>query len=106
MATTGIVGSALSFSGGAKLTYCLESSPACVDPVASLVNNELLVRLPESTVQDWASTEKVGISTEQGLDDGGYLKILIEKDFACLVERDGEDDSDMYPHPEDQQASC
>ena len=28
------------------------------------------------------------------------LRILVEKDFACLVEREGEDDSDAFPHPD------
>ncbi len=27
------------------------------------------------------------------------LTLLLEKDFACLVEREGEDESDMFPHP-------
>ncbi len=33
------------------------------------------------------------------VDDGDSLKILVEKDFACLAPREGEDESDMYPHP-------
>ena len=38
---------------------------------------------------------------EQVLDDGSTLKVLVEKDFACLTERE-EDESDMFPHPEAQ----
>jgi hypothetical protein len=35
------------------------------------------------------------------------LGILVEKDFACLAPREGEDESDMYPHPEAKQGeSC
>ena len=48
----------------------------------------------------WATTEQVSIQGEQMLDDGGKLKILVEKDFVCLTGRDDEDESDMYPHPE------
>ena len=37
--------------------------------------------------------------SELALEDGDSLKILVEKDFACLVAREGEDESDMFPHP-------
>ncbi len=43
---------------------------------------------------------------EQLLDDGSMLDILVEKDFACLTKREGEDESDMYPHPEAGAQSC
>ena len=56
-------------------------------------------RLPVSEVQDQASTEQVSIEAEEILDDGDHLKILIEKDFACLAPREDEDESDMYSHP-------
>ena len=46
------------------------------------------------------------ITAEQVLDDGGVLNILVEKDFACLAPREGEDESDMFPHPLEGQESC
>ncbi len=48
------------------------------------------------------------VAGEQRLDDGALLSILVEKDFACLAPREGEDDSDMYAHPEadNEQAQC
>ena len=98
--TVGLVGASVQFSGGARLVCCIESSPACVDPAARFQGDELLVRIPESTVMRWATTEQVSISADQALDDGGFLKILVEKDFACLAPREGEDESDMHPHPE------
>ncbi len=55
--------------------------------------------LPESDVMQWASTEQVSITADETLDDGKLLKILVEKDFTCLTPRDGEDDSDTFPHP-------
>jgi hypothetical protein len=50
-------------------------------------------------VLPWAASELVSIDGEQGLDDGSVLRILVEKDFACLAPRAGEDESDMFPHP-------
>jgi len=59
--------------------------------------------LPEADVMRWAATEQVSIAANETLDDGDFLKILVEKDFACLAPREGEDESDMYPHPQDRQ---
>jgi hypothetical protein len=106
MAGDGLVAATLAFPGGAKLVYCVESSPACVDPVAAFENGELSLRLPESTVKQWAESEEVSIAAEQVLDGGDVLTLLVEKDFACLAPREGEDESDMYPHPEEGSANC
>ena len=46
-----------------------------------------------------ASTEQVSIAANEALDDGDSLKILVERDFACLAPREDEDESDMFPHP-------
>jgi hypothetical protein len=87
------------FAGGNSFDYILESSPATVKAEAHISNNVLTVRIPENEIMQWVTTEQVSISAEQILDGGDLLKILIEKDFACLAPRDGEDESDMYPNP-------
>ncbi len=95
----GTVTARTAFPGGRALGYSVESSPASVKPEAFLSESEVTVRLPETSVLAWASSEQVSIAGEQQLMDGKTLKILVEKDFACLAPRDGEDESDMYPHP-------
>ena len=102
----GLVSATVPFSGGVAFDYVLESSPACVKPVAQFSNNVLTVRLPEKDVRNWADTDEVSIAAEQLLDEGGQLKILVEKDFACLAPREGEDESDMFPHPEQDNKTC
>ena len=87
------------FAGGNSFDYILESSPATVNAEAHISNNVLTVRIPENEIMQWVTTEQVSISAEQILDGGDLLNILIEKDFACLAPRDGEDESDMYPNP-------
>lgn len=96
----------VAFAGSNTFDYVLESSPATVNAEAHISNNVLTVRVPEQDIRDWATSEQVSIMSEQVLDGGGALKILVEKDFACLAPRDGEDESDMYPHPLDGQESC
>jgi len=102
----GLVASSTAFPGGRSFRYSVESSPASVNPAAFFSENEVSVRLPETTVLAWATSEQVSMQGEQVLDDGEILKILVEKDFICLTGRDDEDESDMYPHPEADSASC
>ena len=96
---SGIVSAKTGFPGGRAFRYRVESSPASVNPAAFFSDNAMTVRLPESAVLAWATTEQVSLPGEQVLDDGAMLRILVEKDFACLAPREGEDESDMYPHP-------
>ena len=103
---TGVVAARTAFPGGRELQYLVESSPASVKPAAFFSENAVTVRLPESAVLSWATTERVSLKGEQLLDDGSMLDILVEKDFACLTKREGEDESDMYPHPEAGAQSC
>ena len=95
----GLVSSRTGFPGSREFRYMVESSPASVKPGAFLSEGVVTVRLPETTVLAWASSEQVSIEGELLLDEGDKLAILVEKDFACLATREGEDESDMFPHP-------
>ena len=106
LGTAGIVSARVAFADDSRLEYTVESSPACVEPVASFSGGSLLVRLPETLVADWSGGEQVSIESEQALTEGGWLRILVEKDFACLSPREGEDESEMFPHPLSGEASC
>jgi len=96
----GLVRGQVQFAGSNSFTYVLESSPATVKPEAHFSNNVLTVRVPQLDVKQWAESERVSISSDQDLDEKEHLKILVEKDFACLAAREGEDESDLYPHPD------
>jgi len=96
----GVVTATTGFPGGRHFSYSLESSPASVNPAAFYSDNNLSVRLPETLVLAWVMTEQVSIEGEQLLDDGETLSILVEKDFACLTPRPGEDEADMFPNPD------
>ncbi len=95
----GLVRGRVPLSGGSNFDYVLESSPATVKAEAHMSNNVLTVRVPESEILNWSGSDEVSIAATQKLGDGAELSILIEKDFACLTPREGEDESDMYPHP-------
>ena len=88
------------FAANNTFVYMLESSPTTVKPEAHVSNNVMTVRVPQMDIRRWARSEEISIQSEQLLDDGDHLKILVEKDFHCLSPREGEDESDMFPHPE------
>ena len=102
----GLVRGRVRFAGSNTFDYILESSPATVRPEAHISNNVLTVRVPKMDVAQWADSDRISIEAEQVLDDGERLSILVEKDFHCLSPRDGEDESDMYPHPEAGSRNC
>lgn len=96
LAQQGRVEDAISF-GPAKLTYVLATSD--VDRAsATYESNRIVVTLPKERAHHWASTDEVGI------EEKGELAILVEKDWSCLKPREGEDDADAYPHPQDPQS--
>ena len=102
----GVVRAITRFPGSRQFSYSVESSPASINPAAFYSESEISVLLPETVVLAWAKTEQVSIEGEQVLDGGDKLKILVEKDFACLAPRDGEDESDMFAHPEQDSKNC
>ena len=102
----GLVRGRVPFAGSVAFEYLLESSPATVKPEAQLANNILTVRVPEFDIRQWADSEQVSIHSAQNLDAGDELRILVEKDFACLSPREDEDESDLYPHPEEGAREC
>lgn len=88
------------FPGGGCLVYTIESDVAGDAPRAAFANGRLTVTMPAAGVREWAAGDAVSIAGEQAVDGGETLRILVEKDFQCLTNREGEDESDMYPHPQ------
>jgi hypothetical protein len=78
--TKGVVSARTGFPGGREFRYELESSPASVAPAAFFSDNMLTVRVPETAVLAWATTDQVAIEGEQVLVDGEKLEIVVEKD--------------------------
>lgn len=60
---------------------------------------KLIIRVPKDQVFEWIETDRVGISSSIDAGDDKSLHITIEKDFQCLIAREGEDDSDSFPNP-------
>ncbi len=99
LAEAGAVTDSVGFSAGDRLEYGLEIGDVSA-PVASFDRAGIRVKLPVDAVRKWLEPQEVTISAEQALGAGGVLSILIEKDFACLAPREGEEDSDAFPNPQ------
>lgn len=98
LAEDGRVESSLSFGGGRALRWSLAIDPSADAVRAALDGASVAVTLPPAVAREWTSSDRVGVEGEQRVDDG-VLRILVEKDFACLTVRAGEDDSDAYANP-------
>src|SRR5690349_8489670 len=85
------------FSPSVRMTYAIECGESAIG--ASFDEGALIVRVPIDVARRWSASEEVGMSADQVIEGEAVLKILIEKDFACLTVREGEDDRDAFPNP-------
>ena len=76
-----------------KFYYALNKTSKDV-LLASFVGGKITVSVPRKSAAQWVDSEEIAIEGT-----AGELKILIEKDFACLTPRKGEDESDKFPNP-------
>jgi hypothetical protein len=96
---TGEVVENLDVAPGARLSWSIAASGTATSLGASLEGSWLRVVAPAAWIAEWAaSEERVGLEGRQEVGTGA-LKILIEKDWACLAPREDEDDGDAFPHP-------
>jgi hypothetical protein len=83
-----------------SFTYRMISSEKTPVTSAMIEDNCLTVTVPADIAKQWSSTDEVGIKATQPAGGSATLSILIEKDFACLTPRAGDDDRDTFPHPD------
>lgn len=81
------------------LTYELVRSATHPAPGVEFNGGELVVYLPREQADAWVKTDRVGV---QGSQEAGpsRLSILVEKDFRCLSPREGDEEEDLYDHPD------
>lgn len=86
-------------SPDARLTYALEparqSAPVSIGYEPQCVS----VSVSEEQAQTWAREDEVGIYASLSTGDGRSLKVIIEKDFACL-DRGDEENTDTFANPQ------
>ena len=99
LAERGEVEDRTSFPGGAALRYRLRVDNRSNEISVSYATNLMEFMLPAALSERWCGTDLVTLSATQA-NATGELRIVLEKDWACLAPREGEDESDNFPHPE------
>lgn len=88
----------LGTDGDEIFRYVLESTSAVSTTKAVLTSRAVIVQVPPEAVTRWASSDQIGIEGEQPVAHQATLRILIEKDFACIDGTD-EENADTFPNP-------
>src|SRR5437870_1908972 len=101
LASEGIVEESIGFGASPhqSLIYRVRRDGSSSSIDAECADNELTVSVPTEITAQWIGTEEVGMEAHSDIGNGRFLHILIEKDFACLTPRPGDDDNDTFPHP-------
>jgi hypothetical protein len=86
-------------SSTSALVYRLVRGREGSDVAVNFADSVLTVTVPSARADRWTSSGDVGIDAKQSTGNPNPLSILIEKDFACLTPRAGDDDKDSFPHP-------
>jgi uncharacterized protein DUF7009 len=87
------------FGANVSLIYRLRKDAAARQIGASYRGNVVEIEVPTATADEWCVSQQVTLAQVQGM-GAAALNITLEKDFACLAPRAGEDDSDNFPHPQ------
>ncbi|NND09427.1 MAG: hypothetical protein HKN87_23890 [Saprospiraceae bacterium] len=92
--------SASTYLGSKTLSYEIEgvtgSSCNCL-----FKDEKICIHIPINSLNAWCSSDQISLQYElRDSERFPSLQILIEKDFKCLIERTGEDESDLYPNPQ------
>jgi hypothetical protein len=85
------------FAPGAALHYAIEAREGIAEPRADYDDGRVRIAVPVPLARRWITTDDAGFEVEQPNGSDEPLRILVEKDFACL-HRDSED-ADVFPNP-------
>lgn len=105
--TVGKVTASVNFGFGVdtKLTYTLQKIEM-PEIAARYEGNEILISLPVEIANDWTNSDQISIKHNIQINQDEVLKILVEKDFKCLSIREDEDETDMFPNPNESMSKC
>ncbi len=96
LAADGTIEATTHFPGGGELTYRLTAGPGFG---ASQRDGAVTISVPDADVATWAEDDsRVGLYADLELPVGA-LKLIVEKDYHCLIPRPGIDPADFFPNP-------
>lgn len=95
----GAVEERTTFPAGDALVYRLVADGDAREPGAGYKDGVMIVWLPAAAAARWARGTVVGLEFASPLKQGGELRVLVEKDFACLNTSRGESEDGAFPNP-------
>jgi len=103
LASEGIIEESTVFGPGPqqRLVYALCAYAEEETVTATFAGQCMVVRIPLEMAHLWATTDEVSIRALQRVPDCEELRILIEKDFECIVvPASDESQEDAFPNPQ------
>jgi hypothetical protein len=86
------------------LIYRLQRVSAGVPLGATFANGVIEIQVSTEAADRWCTSELVTLEHTQH-HGSVALRIVVEKDWACLAPREDEDESDNFRHPKDRSAT-
>ena len=87
------------FENGNVFQYGISFSSLVELVTANFLDGRIHIEVPTTIGNQWINSSKAGIENSEYTNQGPGLKILIEKDFQCLHERENEDETEAFPNP-------
>ena len=72
--------------------------PLAIVPGPSTPPDACSIQIDPADAEDWLAGDRVGFDHLQPV-DGGVVRVLLEKDFACIDRPAGEEADDAYAFP-------
>jgi hypothetical protein len=95
----GRVDDAIRFGPGLVFSYAVEAGPAPRGyPMAHYTDGHLTICIDPDDADEWLAGDHVGFDHQQPV-EGGVVRVLLEKDFACIDRPAGEEADDAYAFP-------
>jgi hypothetical protein len=87
------------------LVYRLKRTKTAATLGATYENGVVEIQIPEDLARAWCASELVTLAHVQPHGEV-RLRIVVEKDYACLAPREDEDETDNFQHPKDRSTKC
>src|SRR5580693_676681 len=95
----GHIDDAVQFGPGLAFSYVVRAAPAPRErPRVSYTDGRLTIQIDPVDVEERLSGDRVGFDHLQDV-EGGVVRVLVEKDFACIDRPLGEEADDAYAFP-------
>ena len=95
----GRVDDSVRFGPGQTFTYSIVMGSAESDrPRIDYIAGNLIITINHDDIRAWHGSDRVGFDHQQPV-EGGAVRVMVEKDFACLDRPAGEEPDDAWAFP-------